>query len=1156
MTQLREIFDRDPGLGRLANNGQARIIQSPDAEELLVLRNEIEDFVCEGAFKDAIERILEEFMTAHSGGSGQQKAAWISGFFGSGKSHLLKMLAHLWVNTDFGGSRARDLPRRGLPSAITPHFIELDKILKQTSTTPVAAAGTLLGGNEHVRRTVLEIILVATGWPRQYPQATFCFWLREQNILDQVREAVEAGGKRWHDELDNMLVSPLVGQAVADALPSNFSTASDALKALQSQFPLPRTDITSAEFKRAVREAVRQNDQIPPTLLILDEVQQYINESSDRARTIVEITETLQKEFDARVMVIAAGQSALTAGTAALQWLTDRFEIKRALTDASVEQVIRSVLLAKKASHKPAVQTLLDDNQGEIARHLDGTRLEHTPEDRDINVIDYPLLPTRRRFWERAFHAVDKEGSQAQLRSQLRIVNDSLKAIAAEPLGTVIPASDLYNALSPALTNNNILPNELSSRIAKLDDGTSDGQLRRDLCGLCFLIGQLPREDGVDVGVRATADHLADLLLPVITGTSGPFRDRCLGLLEEMADAGTLMRVDGEYRLQTTEGARWEAQFQQARTSVGNDTSQVEFTRSQEFGRRAQEVVARVRPVQGGSKTPRSLVTYEGQGEPPQGDAITVWVRDGWSAQEAAVLADARQLGQDDATIHVHLPRQGADDLRSRHVEMLAAQQVLDRNPNPSTPEGREARAAMQGRLDAARQGRDALIDGIFRSAKVFSGGGTEVFGNDLKDKLEHAVKTGMTRKFPRFGEADSDKWSAVMRRARDGSESALAAVGWSDPAETHDVAKEILREVGTGKTGSDLRRTLKGPPCGWPQDAIDAMLVVLVQGGHLRATKDNQPLSHAALDGTVIAKAQFASEKVVLSTTDKIALRGLFQTLGLRCKSGEEAAFAPQFITRWKALASEAGGEPPLPEPPALTRLSGIEARSGNDQLAALAAEKADITAEIKAWQTLADRRESRLADWALAERLLDHAGDGPEMTEARTELDAIRTQRTLLTDTDPLAPPLHRLAEVVRQSLLERHTTLTDTITAAHASLRDDSTWAALEPGQQRTILERVSLAVPAPLSVSGDVDLAATLDRRPLDAWDAEIAAVEQRRLDALTAAAEARKVADPAVVTTPVTIERGTLADEPAVKAWLDRQQQKLLAAVKNGPVIVR
>jgi hypothetical protein len=1157
MTTLREIFDRDPGKGRLANNGQARIIQSPNAEELEVLKHEIEDFVCEGTFKDSIERILEEFMTAHASGGGQQRAAWISGFFGSGKSHLLKMLAHLWVNTQFGNVRARDLPRRGLPDTIRPHFTELDKILKQTGTTPVAAAGTLLGGNEHVRRTVLEIILVATGWPRQYPQAKFCFWLRDQGILERVRTDIEAQGKGWHAELDHMLVSPLVGQALVNALPQSFRTVSDALKALQSQFPLPKTDITSAEFKKAAREALRQGDEIPPTLLVLDEVQQYINESSDRAKTIVEITESLQKEFDARVMVIAAGQSALTAGTQALSWLNDRFEIKRALTDASVEQVIRSVLLAKKESHKPAVRKLLDDSKGEIARHLDGTRLEDTADDRHIDVVDYPLLPSRRRFWERAFHAVDKENSQAQLRSQLRIVNDSLKAIADAPLGSVIPASDLYNALSAALTNNNILPNELSSRIAKLDDGTTDGRLRRDLCGLCFLIGQLPREDGVDVGVRATADHLADLLVPAITGTSGPFRERCAALLEAMADAGTLMRVDGEYRLQTTEGARWEAQFQQARTTVANQGSQVEFSRGQEFANRVQQFVGRVKAVQGRSKTPRNLTVHEGQGELPAVEGIVVWVRDGWTAQESAVLADARQLGQDDSTIHVHLPRQSADELRNRIVEMMAAQEVLDRNPNPATPEGREARTAMQGRLDAARQGRDVIIDGIFRKAKVFASGGTEVFGNDLVDKLSNAADTSMTRKFPRFQEGDHDKWSAVMKRARDGSDMALSLVDWSDPTERHQVAREILREVRAGrKTGSDLRRTLRGAPYGWPQDAIDAMLVVLVQGGHLRAERDGNAVSTSALDATVIAKAAFASEAVVLTATDRIALRNLYQELNLRCKTGEEASAAPQFIDAWRALANNAGGSAPLPEVPSLARLDGIARRSGNDQLAALAAEKSEIAAEIGAWKSLADRRSSRTAGWDLAQRLLGHARDLPGAAEAGTEIEAIRTQRSLLAESDPIAPIRRRLAEVTRSALSDRHQALTNAVVAAQASLDGDPTWSALDSGERRAILERVSLAVPTPLSVSGEADLAAALDRRALDAWDAEIAAVEQRRLDALAAAAEARRKADPTVVTTTVAIDRGTLPDEAAVRAWIEIQQRKLLDAVKTGPVIVR
>ena len=40
------------------------------------------------------------------------------------------------------------------------------------------------------------------------------------------------------------------------------------------------------------------------------------------------------------------------------------------------------------------------------------------------------------------------------------------------------------------------------------------------------------------------------------------------------------------------------------------------------------------------------------------------------------------------------------------------------------------------------------------------------------------------------------------------------------------------------------------------------------------------------------------------------------------------------------------------------------------------------------------------------------------------------------------------------------------------------------------------------------------------------------------------------------TTTVDVRRGTLADEAAVRDWLREQEEKLLAAVREGPVIVR
>ena len=120
MTKICELLDRDPRTARLANNGQARITDTSEEGARAELRAELESFVCDGQFGDALQRILDRYLA--NLGTPRQESAWVSGFFGSGKSHLLKMLGHLWVNTEFeDGATARALVR-GLPDDLASVF--------------------------------------------------------------------------------------------------------------------------------------------------------------------------------------------------------------------------------------------------------------------------------------------------------------------------------------------------------------------------------------------------------------------------------------------------------------------------------------------------------------------------------------------------------------------------------------------------------------------------------------------------------------------------------------------------------------------------------------------------------------------------------------------------------------------------------------------------------------------------------------------------------------------------------------------------------------------------------------------------------------------------------------------------------------------------
>ena len=103
---------------------------------------------------------------------------------------------------------------------------------------------------------------------------------------------------------------------------------------------------------------------------------------------------------------------------------------------------------------------------GEIGRHVQGTKIEPTAADDALLVTDYPILPTRRRFWELALRAVDEGGGL--LRSQLRTTHEAARRVAGEPLGTVIGADFLFVDQEAAMLQSGVLLRELDADIRLL----------------------------------------------------------------------------------------------------------------------------------------------------------------------------------------------------------------------------------------------------------------------------------------------------------------------------------------------------------------------------------------------------------------------------------------------------------------------------------------------------------------------------------------------------------------------------------------------------------------------------------------------------------------------------------------------------------------
>ena len=74
------------------------------ADDEASLRIELDEYVITAE----ISQRFGQFLDAYNNYS-VANGVWISGFFGSGKSHLLKMLAYLLENHDIGGTPAYDI---------------------------------------------------------------------------------------------------------------------------------------------------------------------------------------------------------------------------------------------------------------------------------------------------------------------------------------------------------------------------------------------------------------------------------------------------------------------------------------------------------------------------------------------------------------------------------------------------------------------------------------------------------------------------------------------------------------------------------------------------------------------------------------------------------------------------------------------------------------------------------------------------------------------------------------------------------------------------------------------------------------------------------------------------------------------------------------
>lgn len=1139
----KELFTLNPEQVNLKNEGVAKIRAINESEDLSIVEYELKTFVCEGEYHEGLKKILEFYLQNYS--STEQPAFWVSGFYGSGKSHLVKMASYLWNDFEFpNGKTARSI--KPLPQDVKDLFVEIDR--KQKVQGKLSIAGTLRDfPSKDIRYSFLQIFLNSLGLPQQYHHFKFVHWLKKEGMYDGVQAILEASGKNLKTEIERIFVSTALAKAVLEMKPEMADNEAKLLELFRAQFARIDT-IGREDFVKTIREEIlplSYIDKIPCTLIILDEVQQFIGQDSNLAFDVQLLAEDLCSRFEGKFLLVGTGQNALT-DTPILQKLMARFRVPVQLTNTDIQTVIRKTILDKKATAIAPLNSKLDAVSGEISRNLQGTVFGYLTEDKNTLVADYPLLPSTRKFWYKVLQVVDVAGTSGQLRNQLRLIDDSLKTIAEKELGAVVPADFIFTQTRADLIQAGLLLNDTSNLIQGKKAQGGDSEIEGRILSAVFLLDQIT-SNIADTGLKSNENTIADLLIDNLNTNSDAFRTKVKALIKKLVDEKVLMPINDEYKLQTKIGAEWEQEFTKQYIKLNNSgDDQIQELRREKIIAHFKEKTKGISVTQGTSRMVRDFELWDKETIPNTDHKLNLWIRDGWFENETSVENEIRAAGNNAPLSYVFVKKFRDPELRTEIIKFLSAGLAINAMGLPSTPEGEQAKKSMETRQSQAKTAIQDLVEKICAEAIVFLASGNKVQSGTLKENIQEALNSIADRQFPDFkGKADFLNWGQALTKALAGNPDALNAISYTGDVDKHPVASEILRYIGnTTKTGKDIRNQFMKAPYGWPQDAVDTMLVML---------KNMQYISTSETDLKVakINQATFKKEIHILGAKDKISIRKLLQDAGITCPPNQEIfPYTNEYLDKLKTLAAQVSGDAPRPEPINVDFIKEIENKDGNERLIDILQQKDMLQAKFTEWTAKAKLVNDREPQWNLLADLINHAPDEPDMEPFKKESAAIRDNRLLLQEPDLIQPILTAISDKLLTILNKRKEQYNVLYDIRMVDLQANEYFKKLTPEQKHSLLARHQLLVKPEIKALDAHALLLQLNKATLYTWDTKIAALPGQFQSALE---EAILLSAPQAKT--YSLPRKTITSQAEIDSYLSELKTELETLLKESSSII-
>lgn len=451
--QIKDLFvkqiDRElQGVIIVGQDEKANVVQ--ELEEYVVTRE--------------LQKHFADFFTSYKKGivgTTTKTGVWISGFFGSGKSHFLKILSYLLANKKVGGKMAID------------YFIDDNKIedpmvladMKLAADTPtdVVLFNIDSKSNTNGKRnkdTIVSVFLKVfnemQGFCGAIPHvADLERKLTEEGKYETFKEAFsEEYGDEWENSRQDF---DFIQDTVVDVLVSMGFMTEAAARNWCEKATGPYS-ISIEDFAKRVKAYLQKKEKNSHIVFLADEVGQYIGDDSNLMLDLQTVCEELGKECQGRAWLIVTSQQDIDSITHVkgndFSKIQGRFDTRLSLSSANVDAVIKKRILEKTPTAEETLALLYEQKQTVIRNLIvfnDGIEKKLYAGMQDFTQV-YPFVPYQFNLLASVLTSIRTHGASGKHlsegeRSMLALFKESAVAIKEQEVGSFVPFYLFYNPI-------------------------------------------------------------------------------------------------------------------------------------------------------------------------------------------------------------------------------------------------------------------------------------------------------------------------------------------------------------------------------------------------------------------------------------------------------------------------------------------------------------------------------------------------------------------------------------------------------------------------------------------------------------------------------------------------------------------------------------